>query len=119
MENANTMNDTIFVLNTTSTVGHNDSLPYPFPASTIVTVTVSSFGILANVLVIFTILFSSLRTSVIMNLILSLAIFDSLFLVIILNLQIGLFGQLFISPSLLHCRLNIVFLYSSGMPLHG
>ena len=76
MENANTMNDTIFVLNTTSTVGHNDSLPYPFPASTIVTVTVSSFGILANVLVIFTILFSSLRTSVIMNLILSLAIFD-------------------------------------------
>ena len=115
MENATSLNDTLFVLNTTNAIGQTDSLPYPFPASTIVTVTVCSFGILANVLVIFTILFSSLRTSVFMNLILSLAIFDSLYLVIIINLERGLFGQLFISPSLLNCRLNIVFLYSSGM----
>ena len=109
------MNDTLFVLNTTSTVGHNEFLPYPFPASTLVTVTVCTFGILANVLVIFTILFSSLRTSVIMNLIMSLAKFDSIYQMLIINVQRGLFGRLFIQPSLLYCRLMFFSLYISGM----
>ena len=114
MENTTTLNDTHFVLNTTSTVGQNVTLPYLFPASSIVTVTVCSFGILANVLVIFTILFSSLRTSVFMNLIMSLAIFDSIYLMLIINVQRGLFGRLFIQPSLLYCRLMIFSVYISG-----
>ena len=115
MENATNFNHPLSVLNTTTAVGQNGNLPYSFPVSTIVTVTVCSFGIVANVLVIFTIVFSSLRNYVFMNLIMSLAIFDSMYLIFIINLQRGLFGQLFIRPSLLHCRLNVIFLYTSGM----
>ena len=114
MENAKCLNDTLSLLNTTSAVGQNGTLPYPFPISTIVTVTVCSFGLLANFLVISIIVFSSLRTSVFMNLIVSLAIFDSLYLMIIINVQRGLFGQLFIQPSLLYCRLIFFSLYISG-----
>ena len=114
MENAQRFNDTLSILNTTSAVGQNGTLPYPFPVSTIVTVTVCSFGILANFLVISIIVFSSLRTSVFMNLIMSLAIFDSIYLMIIINLQRGLFGRLFIQPSLLYCRLMFFSLYISG-----
>ena len=114
MENANTMNNTLFVLNTTTAVGHNDSLPYLIPASTIVPVTVCSFGLLANFLVISTIGFSSLRSSVFMNLIMSLAIFDSIYLMCEINAQKGLFGRLFIRPSLLYCRFTLFFVYVSG-----
>ena len=115
MENATHFIDPLSVLNTTSAIGQNSTLPYPFPASTVVTVIVCCFGISANVLVISTIVLSSLRTSVFMNLIMSLAIFDSTYLMIIINVQRGLFGQWFISPSLLYCRLNIFLLFSSGM----
>ena len=114
MEYTKCLNDTLSILNTTSAVGQNGTLPYPFPISTIVTVTVCSFGILANFLVISIIVFSSLRTSVFMNLIMSLAIFDSIYLMIIINLQRGLFGRLFIQPSLLYCRLMFFSLYISG-----
>ena len=44
----------------------------------------------------------------------SLAIFDSIYLMLIINVQRGLFGQLFIQPSLLHCRLMFFYLYISG-----
>ena len=50
-----------------------------------------------------------------MNLIMSLAIIcNSMYLMAVLNIQRGLFGQLFIRPSLLHCRFTVFLVYVSG-----
>ena len=115
MENVTDLNRTLLILNNTSSVGENATEVSPFPVWTIVRATTCNFGILANFLVIFIILFSSLRTSVFMNLIMSLAISDSLYLMSVMNSQRGLFGQSSIGPSLLHCRVNMYFLYVSGI----
>ena len=50
-----------------------------------------------------------------MNLIMSLALCDSIYLMAVLNIQRGLFGQLFIRQSLLHCRFSIFLVYVSGL----
>ena len=114
MENATTVHQILLCSNSTNGIGGDGTLPSPFPAWTISTVTVCSFGILANFLVIF-IVFSSLRTSVFMNLIMSLAIFDSMYLISVINIQRGILGQLFIKSSLLHCRINIFLIHVSGI----
>ena len=115
MESATTLHQTLLDLNYTNEIGGNSTLPSLFPAWTITTITVCSWGILANFLVIFIIVFSSLRTSVFMNLIVSLAICDSMYLMSVINIQRGIFGQLFIKSSLLHCRINIFFIHVSGI----
>ena len=111
MENATNMNENFFILNTTNMVQQNSTLPSQFSTWTIITVTVCSIGILANILVIFTIVVSSLKYSVLMNLIMHLAIFDNMCLISEITFQRGLFGHLFIKPSLPQCRLNTFFLY--------
>ena len=114
MESATTLHQTLLNFNSTNGIGGNSTLPPLFPAWTITTITVCSLGILANFLVIFIIVFSSLRTSVFMNLIVSLATCDSMYLMSVINIQRGIFGQLFIKSSLLHCRINIFLIHVSG-----
>ena len=111
MENATNLNENFFILNTINMVQQNSTLPSPFSTWTITTVTVCSIGILANILVISSILVSSLKYSLSMNLIMNLAIFDSMYLISEITVQRGLFGQLFIKPSLLNCPLNTFFIY--------
>ena len=82
---------------------------------TIVTATVCSLGIISNSLVIAVIVLSSLKNSVFMTLVMTLAISEILYLVTIINIQIGIFGNVFIDPSLLHCRLNLYFMFVSGL----
>ena len=115
MENATHLNQTLAVWDDRNALGQNSTLLPSTDVWTTITVTVCSIGILANLFVIFTIVFSSLRTSVFMNLIMSLAIFDSMCLMSVINSERGLFGQLIIGPSLLHCRFTIFFIYVNGI----
>ena len=112
MNNMTTFDGLLFVLNNTNV--QNGTLQSPIPVLTIISVTVCSIGILSNLLVILVIMLSSLRNSVFMNLIMSLAIFDSMHLLSVINFQRGIFGEILLKPSLLHCGFNIVFLYVSG-----
>ena len=104
MNNITTFDGLLFVLNNTNV--QNGTLQSPIPVLTIIAVTVCSIGILANLLVILVIMLSSLRNSVFMNLIMSLAIFDIIYLSVVINSGRGIFGQMLLKPSLLHCRFN-------------
>ena len=84
------------------------------PGSTIMTVTICIAGLLANGIIIIVVLCSSLRNYVIMNLLLVLAITENLYLLLTVEKQKGIFGEMFIGPSLLHCRLTVFFLYASS-----
>ena len=110
--NNSTISDSLLFIHTTD---GNNTLLSPVPLSTIVTVTVCSFGILANFLVILVIILSSLRTSVFMNLIMCLAIVDNMFLFAVIHVQRGIFGELFIKPSLLYCRFTMFYVYVAGI----
>ena len=113
MNNMTTFDGSQFVLNNTN--AQNGTLLSPIPTLTILIVTICSIGILANILVILVIMLSSLRNSVFMNLIMSLAIFDSMHLLSVINYQRGIFGEILLKPSLLHCHFNIFFLCVSGL----
>ena len=103
MSNSTALNGIVSVYTTDG----NSTLPSPVPLSTIITLAVCGFGILANFLVLFVIILSSLRSSVFMNLIMWLAIFDTMYLFSVINIQRGIFGEILIRPSLLYCRFNI------------
>ena len=92
---------------------YNGTFP-SFSSTTIVTVTVCSAGMLANSLVILVVLFGSLQKSVFMNLLMLLAISENFYLLTIIENQRGIFGKILVSPSVLHCRLNVFFAYVSG-----
>ena len=94
MDNGTGFDGSPFTLNNTDT--HNDSLPPQIPSWTIITVSLSGIGILANVFVIFIFMSSLLRNSVFMNLIMSLAISDTLYLLANINNQRGIFGEILI-----------------------
>ena len=111
MNNSTTLDGLLFIYTTDG----NNTLLSPIPVSTIVTVTVCSFGILANFLVLLVIILTSLRTSVFMNLIMSLAIVDTMFLFSVIHFLRGIFGELLIKPSLLYCRLTIFCIYVTGI----
>ena len=93
----------------------NNTLLFPIPVSTIVTVTVCSFGIIANFLVLLVIILTSLRTSVFMNLIMYLAIVDTMYLFSVLHFLRGIFGEILIKPSLLYCRFTIFCICVTGI----
>ena len=84
------------------------------PDSTIMTVTICIAGLLANSIIIIVVLCSSLRNYVIMNLLLVLAITENLYLLLTVEKQKGIFWEMFIGPSLLHCRLTVFFLYATS-----
>ena len=113
MDNGTGFDGSPFTLNNTDT--HNNSLPSQIPSWTIITVSLSGIGILANVLVIFVIMLSFLRNSVFMNLIMSLAIFDIVYLLADIDNKRGIFGEVLIKPSLVYCRFNKYFIYVSGI----
>ena len=106
MESEKGSNISHLFVNTTNNLDENKSPLALLPTWTIVRVTVCSIGILANSLVIFVIIHGSLWKSVFMNLLMTLAIYDSLYLIAVVNIQTGNFGQLGIGPSTLHCSLN-------------
>ena len=81
---------------------------------TIISVIICSLGILANSLIIAVIVFSSLRTSVFMTLLMMLAISDNLCLLTQLNALQGIFGSI-ITPTILHCRFTVYIIYTSSI----
>ena len=99
-------------INGTPTLKHNNTRS-TLPSSTILTLTICTVGILANSLIIIVVLFGSLRKYVIMNLLLALAITENVYLLVTIEKQRGIFGTIFIGPSLLHCRLSIFLLYAT------
>ena len=115
MEIETTFNSSQFSYNETTIPGRNHSLQCPLPAWTIATLTICSVEIMANSIVISVITFSSLRSSVFMNLVMILAIFDVLYLLAVINVQNGIFGQFLIDPSVVHCSLNNFLLYVCGV----
>ena len=115
MGNWTILNDSQFFLNTTQVPEENNFFPSTIPLRTIVRVTLCSIGILANSLIIFVIIHGSLRKSVFMNLLMTLAIFDSLFLMAIINIREGIFGQILVGPSTLHCSLSRFLNLVSGL----
>ena len=115
MENEKGSNISHLFFNTTNNPEENKSLLSPLPIWTIVRVAVCTIGIFANSLVVFVIIRGSLLKSVFMNLLMILAIYDSLCLVATVNIQTGIFGQLGIGPSTLHCSLNRFFLHGSSL----
>ena len=92
----------------------NNTMPSPVPLSTIV-IAVCGFGILANVLVLLVIILSPLRNLVFMNLIMCLAIFDTMFLFSVIIVQRGICGEILFKPSLLYCRFNIFLNFVMGI----
>ena len=115
MEFETNFNGSLFGYNDTTIPGQNHSLHFPLPAWTIATLTICCVGITANSFVISVVTISSLRTSVFMNLVMILAIFDILYLLAVINGQIGIFGQFLIEPSVVHCSLNNFLLYVCGV----
>ena len=111
MNNMTTLDDSLLVLNNMN--AQNGTVQSPISILTIFSVTVCSIGNLANLLVILVIMLSFLRNSVFMNLIMSLAIFDIIYLSTTINSRRGIFGEILLKPSLLHCRFNS-FLMSIG-----
>ena len=103
-----------FSLNGEDVIKYNNTETL-LPGSTILTVTICTGGILANSLIIIVVLFGSLRNFVIMNLLLALAITDSLYLLVIIQKQRGIFGMILSGPSLLHCRLSVFFLFAMDL----
>ena len=112
MNNSISLDDSVFILNTRD---DNNTLYSPIPLSTIVTVTVCSFGIMANFLVLLVISLTSLRTSVFMNLIMYLAIVDTMFLFSVIHVRRGIFGELLIKPSFLYCCIIKFSIYVTGI----
>ena len=72
-----------------------------------------SIGILANSFVIVVIMFSTLRRSTFMNLLMSLAIFDIIYLLILITTEIPIW-DISTDPFLLHCRIMLFTLCVSG-----
>ena len=93
----------------------NGSLFSSIPLSTIIIGIVCILGILANFLVLVVIILSELRTSVFMNLIICLSIFDTMFLFSVFLAQRGIFGEILIKPSLLYCRFIFFFTHVTGI----
>ena len=114
MDNSTTFDGSLFSLNITDT--HNSStLMSPIDTWTIIRVAVCSIGILDNCLVIIVVTSTSLRTSAFMNLIMALAIFDTILLLSSISSQRGIFGEIFFEPSLFNCRLHIFLVYVCGI----
>ena len=103
-----------FSINGSDVMKYNNT-KFLLPGSTILTVTICTGGILANSLIIIVVLFGSLRNFVIMNLRLALAITDSLYLLVIIQKQRGIFGTILSGPSLLQCRLSVFFLFAMDL----
>ena len=100
-------NSSLFISNAT---GNNSALLW-----IILKVSVSSIGILANSLIIIVIMLSSLRTSVFMNLLMSLALFDTIFLITAISTEVKTFSENSNGPSLLFCRIIFFIMYVSGI----
>ena len=86
MEIQTTFNSPLFSYETTIP-GHNHSLKFPLALWTMATLTPCSLGIVSSAYVISIIAFSSLRTSVFMNLVTILAILDILNLLAVINIE--------------------------------
>ena len=113
MEKETIFNSSLFSYNETTITGQNHSVYFPLPAWNIIHLTICSGGIIANSFVIYVVTFSSLRTSVFMNLVMILAIFDNLFLLSVINLET--FGQTFIGPSVIQCSITFFLHYVCGV----
>ena len=115
MEIEKTFNSSLFTYNETTIPGQNQSLHFPSFSWTIARLTICSVGIVANSFVIFLITLSSLRTSVFMNLVMILAIFDTLHQLAVINLEKGTFGQLLTGTSEVQCSITNYILYVCGV----
>ena len=111
----NCTNNSYLCFNTTDDPAENEYQLSPIPVWTLVRVIVCSIGILANSLVVFVVLHGSLRKSIFMNLLMILAIFDSLFLMGVIYIRKEIFGQISFGPSILHCSVSMFLLSVTGI----
>ena len=95
--------------------GHISNNPFTLPIWFVLPAIVCSFGILANSFIIFVIMFSTLRTSTFMNLLMSLAIFDIVVLFITITTKMQSFFEIFPDKFLLYCRLMFYILNVAGI----
>ena len=109
------LNTSQLLLNTTQVSTEKVFLVSSIPILTLVRITLCSIGILCNSLVVFVVIKSSLRKSVLMNLLLILAIFDSLFVIAKLNTRKEIFGHTQVGSSILHCSLSRFLLTISAI----
>ena len=115
MENGVISNNSQLSLNTTQVLRENYFQVSSLSLLAIIRVTVCSIGIFANFLVIFVVVQGSLRKSVFKNLLMTLAIFDSLFLIAKVFIRKRIFGDMLVGPSTLHCSINRFLLSMSGL----
>ena len=106
----NRTNNSYLCFNTTDDPAENACRLSPISAWTLVRVIVCSIGILANSLVIFVVLHGSLWKSIFMNLLMILAIFDSLLLMAVIYIRKEIFGKISVGPSILHCSVSMFLL---------
>ena len=114
MGNWTMLNTSQLLLNATQVPTEKEFLVSSIPVLTIVRITLCSIRILCNYLVVFVVIKGFLRKSVFMNLLLILAIFDSLYLIASLNTRKEIFGRTLVGSSTLHCSLTRFLLTISG-----
>ena len=95
-------------------INTNDTSQFSQHVTAMPSLIVSVIGVIANTLVIVVICFGSLRRSVFMTLLMTLAITDNITLVFTTLIQPDFFGWIF-GHSLLFCRLFAFILISSGV----
>ena len=115
MENWTIFDNSQLFLNTTQVPKETAFMASFTLVLTIVRITLCSIGILCNSLVVFVVINGSLRKSVFMNLLLILAIFDSLFIITSLNTRKEIFGHTLFGSSTLHCSLTRFLLTVSAI----
>ena len=106
-------NSSLDIFHNSNATGNNSSLQLPL--WTTLELTLSIIGILANSLVIIVIMLSSLRISVFMNIVMSLAFFDTIFLLAVASNHLNAFSGIVIGHSLLFCRFIFFTQYVSGI----
>ena len=111
----NCTNSTYLFFDTTNNPADDYYLHSLISGKTIVRVTICSVGILANSVVVLVVINGSLRKSVFMNLLMILAIFDSLYLMAKIYIRKNIFGHILFGPSMLHCSLTRFLLTISGL----
>ena len=113
--NAHTTLNALLKVNDSNLFSSNSTGTMQLPVLTIVNLVNFAIGTVTNILIIVVITGSSLRKCLFMNLLVTLAIMDNLFLWSISLMQDGVFGNIIFKPTVLYCRLLSVILNISGI----
>ena len=113
MEVEITYNSSLIAINQSNATGHDS--PFSQPIWVILTAIVCIIGIFSNFLVIFVIMCSTLKKSTFMNLLMSLAVFDIMYLSVLIISTIDIWDIIFSDTFLLYCHLKYFILWLTGI----